>query len=196
MASLPSKPVRKKISIGVLVLIAAVPLLYFGVVRPMQVRQEKARFERASAQLDNVRFQIEAKIGNADEVNVYKKCDRANMKYQRGPLVCFVGLNMRYKNKDASTATQLMRQTSSFGTGQTRKGVLPLKGESFIPRDTQKGTQQFYQDYSPVERTDCSFAFSYPSDNDHDSLLTETEDFVIGLSCSSGAKAEHYPVDK
>lgn len=178
---------------GLLIFVAVGVLGWFFAIKPILAAQEKKRFEKASASLQQLADEIQAKIGKADEVVKEESCGRAHLKNARGPLLCDTGYILVFKNKIAEVATRLMFQIGDFSAGKLRKGndfgiaSGEKDGFKFMVRENGDTGQIFYQDLSDRFKLGCSASYRHE--------IEETVGiFTFEISCGNKALAEHFPL--
>jgi|GEM_PF-1302960 len=185
-----------KIYLGLVFVVVLGAASYFLVYKPYSIYKDKEKFTKAEASLDPIYNQIVAKVGKPDEVKKYQNCDRPNLKSGQGSLSCNVGINMWYKNKNYSQSNILMQEIVSLNNSAIRIGSSITEGSSFVPTDTNKGLQIFYQSIKSVSGLSCTNGYRYPVipslEEQFNSMYSEN--FEIHVSCSGPAKAQYYPM--
>lgn len=166
---------------------------YGLVVRPLQIRSQKQNFDKAEVSLDALAIQIQDKIGKADETKKEKSCDRAHLKSESGPLGCGITVALLYKNSDAVGSNKLMEDVLKLRDGSVRIGSGTAHGSAFVSKNTQSGTQIFYEDIAADDPITCVISYRYPSALDQNTI-TEDDSFALGLSCNGPAMKEFYPL--
>jgi hypothetical protein len=191
--STKTKSRLNNVFLGLLILVAVGVLGWFFAVKPILAAQEKKRFEKAAASLQQLADEIQAKIGKADEVTKEESCGRAHLKNDRGPLLCDTGYKLVFKNKNAADATGTMLQIAKFSSSELRKGndfglVSDEKSEfEFSVRKNGHTGQIFYQDLSDRFSLGCSASYRHEIEKTIGILTFE-------ISCGNKSLAEHFPL--
>ena len=167
-------------------------IVFFFVIRPLQIRSQKQSFDKAEASLDTLATQIQEKIGEADEVKKEESCGRANLKSEEGPLICSTRAYLLYRNTDSLVSSRFMTTLSKDNSSSLRIGSGSAKDKSFIPITSQRGEQTFFQDFSNDTEPNCSYTYSYPA-TDREFAVTG-ENFEVGMICGGPALKEYYPL--
>jgi hypothetical protein len=189
--STKTKSRLNNVFLGLLILVAVGVLGWFFAVKPILAAQEKKRFEKAAASLQQLADEIQAKIGKADEVTKEESCGRAHLKNDRGPLLCDTGYMLVYNNKGIEEATQMMKEASAISTSPLRRGVgfdaqaRELDTMVFYLRANGKTDQSFFQDLDDRDKLNCTAAYSHVIDS-------SIQRFEIDISCGNNSLAEHF----
>lgn len=171
-----------KIFLGIVV---ASTVAWFLVINPYLIAQEKKRFEAASAELDKLAQQIQAKIGAAQEVKAENFCNRPNLKFAKGPLSCYVTNDLMYTAIDELSANNLTNSLKSISDEPLREGAVFMKGTSF---DKNEDRRQFiFQSLPNIYNLSCTNTYSYSSNQ------TE-KNYIVHISCGSSARSEYFPL--
>ncbi len=168
-------------------------VIFGGIVRPLQVRTQKQNFAKAEASIDALAAKIEQTIGKPDETKKTKTCDRANLKFEQGPLGCNITVSLLYKNSEQAKANQLMETLSKLNSSKLRVGSGSSRGLSFVSKDVTQGAQVFYQDAPKIENLTCVFGYRYPSGINQVDPPRNEEGFAVSISCGGPAMAEFFP---
>jgi preprotein translocase subunit YajC len=182
----PRLPKVNKWVLGLIIILLPF-LIYFLIVRPLQINHQRNQFKKAEVQLNSLADQIQAKIGKADQVKIETSCDRANIKFSKGPLVCDSSTYLTYKNIDPAKASLFMAEVAKLGTGSLRSGSSSALGQEFRGGSLGSIDQIFYQNFTSIENLACAFSYDYPTGGDLQKNLK------IGAGCSGPAMAEIYP---
>src|SRR3989344_6777709 len=168
---------------------------YFGIYKTIAVKQEKDRFLKAQASLEDLSKQIEAKIGKPDQIKRDRSCGYSSpfsMFDKRGYRSCFVGVYILYENKGLEDANSKMSQISPLISAKLYPGAGEKYQKEFIPV-TQNNHQSFSQDYKNFGEISCSVSYSYPQFPTFSTDTFQTtfkENFQVILSCGGDARAE------
>lgn len=185
-----TKPKIKKILIyGVLAVAIIGAAIYIFLIQ-----REKAQFNQAEKEIDALYAQIVEKVGKPDQEKKEKSCDRPNLKFDKGPLSCFVGKYLLYENKSASTSTEILNRIFSLGTGSLRHGSAAATGASFSDSVKIAGDQRFFQDLATQSSLSCNFSYTYPSIEQDEFIASSPSALVIGISCYRPALLEYFPL--
>lgn len=193
MAQTKTQKILRYVIYSLLGLVVAGTLSYVLVIRPLQVRNQKANFDKAEASLDTLAKQIETLIGKPDEIKKEKSCDRANLLSEKGPLVCTVSEYILYRNRNSEESTQFMEKLSGLSKQAIRTGSVSATNQRFVSALTIKGEQTFYQDFDLISGLNCSFSYSYPATQRE--FITSGENFEAGIICSADSMSEFYPLN-
>jgi hypothetical protein len=164
-----------------LLLIVVGSLAWFFIINPYLIRQEKQRFESATAELEKLSQQIQAKIGQSGSVVEDNSCDRPNLKSEKGPLSCDVGYELTYSEVSAEEAFTRIGIVKDISQKPLRIGSVNMKSLTFLENSER---QTIFQDLSLDTDHSCFVSYSY-----------DVNVFSILLSCGGPARAEHYPVE-
>jgi len=190
------KKYANKIFLGFVFVVGLTAVSYIFVYRPYSIRQDKERFTKAEASLDEVYNQIVAKVGKPDEVKKDNNCAYANRVYGKGPRSCSVGIYLLYENKNSSSASSTMADVAPIIGSKIYAGPGERDQTNFVPVQLNK-TQSFSQDYKQFGEIDCGIDYLYPvsPSNQNDTFQTSfDENLEITLICGGPAKAEHFTV--
>jgi hypothetical protein len=166
-------------------------LIYFLIVRPLQVNHQRNQFKKAEVQLNSLADQIQAKIGKADQIKIERSCGYANTPFTRGPRSCSADINLLYSQEDLVGANSLMSKTMTFSNEKLRIGSASANGQTFTEIKPRSGSQVFYQNFHNGSDLSCTFSYAYPARSIGG---TAGKDLEINLGCSGPAMAELYPV--
>jgi hypothetical protein len=193
-------PKRLLITLGVLALGGLA--IYVAVVRPIQVRMEKARFERAATELEGVYEQIVSIAGKPDDVKRKKSCDYASRVFENGPLGCLVRVSLLYAEKDSSSANNILGSVRS-------KFDHPVVGQSvsrnyFIAYGDATAKSAGPVNQILAQRLDiggvglsCGLEYIYPANPKYEQIhsVQSQENIEIIISCTGDAMAPYYTVE-
>ncbi len=166
--------------------------LFVVVVRPLQIRNQKAQFDKAEASLDALVLEIEAKIGKADEVKKEKSCGRANLKNAEGPLICSVSVDLLFASTDVNSANGSLQKLLGSNNKKLRIGSAAAEGTSFLPTSEKRSDQTFFQDFQTASEPSCAYSYRYPANEGVFKL--GGENFEVGMTCGGPAFKEYYPL--
>lgn len=180
-----TRPKTKKDWVRIIFALLALALtIYFCIIRPIQVRYERRQFEGLYTQAKALSKDIESVTGSPDATQLIKDCGRASWVYGGGPLSCWVGVRLTYKNVSIEQANGLLNKAKS-----------PVK--PYVKYDgTDEGfnTKMRYDDdlgqdliISNGDRS-CSVRYYYEK-------LTPPE-MTISVGCGGSAMLPHYPLVK
>ena len=178
---------------GLLVLVIFGLLAWFFVINPYLIRQEKKRFETASASLKQLSEEIQTKIGKANEVIRSETCGYASAKFERGARSCAVTTKLTYLSADLNKSNEFLSTISEYIGGVLYPGAGNFEQTQFedVPRAEQSFTQEFYKSGYL-----CKIAYQF---TDISKLKVahndKTDGLLLSLNCSGSAEAEHFPVE-
>ena len=185
-----TKPKIKKILIyGVLAVAAIGAGTYIFLIQ-----REKAQFNQAEKEIDALFAQIIEKVGKPDQEKKEKSCDRPNLKFDKGPLSCSIDRYLLFSNKDASSATEILKKVSVLGNGNLRLGSAATTGVAFSDNIQRSGDQRFFQNLESHTTLSCNLSYTYPADEQNIFTVNSQGAIIIGLGCYSSAMVEHYPL--
>jgi hypothetical protein len=193
-----AKPQLPKVNKWILALvILALPfLIYFLIVRPLQVNHQRNQFKKAEVQLNYLADQIQVKIGKADQVKTEKSCAYASRTYGKGPRGCGIIVYLFYANRNAEKSTALTLGSSALlGTKLTQFGDVAT---GFTAANMRDGEQNINQDYGHIDSLSCGVQYTYPVKEKLNQPFKpiNSENLQIALSCGGPAMTEFYPVEK
>jgi hypothetical protein len=160
------------------------------------VRQDKKRFEKAEASLDELYAKIVATVGKPDQEKQDKSCAYASREFEKGPLGCAISVSALYENTTFGAANSKMTQITPLISNKVYPGPGEKYQTNFVPL-AENNNQSFAQDYKKFVSISCAVDYIYPAYPSYSSSPFQTkytENFQIELSCGGSAKAEHYPV--
>ena len=189
------KKYANKVFLVLVFVVGLTAVSYVFVYRPFAIRQDKERFTKAEASLDEVYNQIVAKVGKPDEVKKDKSCHYANRAYGKGPRSCSVGIYLLYENKNSSSASSITEKLAAIaGTKLTLFGEKTTA--SFIPSENKRGDQTLTQENKTIEGLACSTDYIYPvlPSSSKRFQPVSSENLEVVIACGGPAKAEHFTV--
>lgn len=194
----------KKISKTALIVLGGLLILYLGIIRPIVVRMEKAKFEKAATELEGLYSQIVAKVGQPDQVSRDKSCGYASRDFQRGPRSCSVDITFVIKNKDAAASTALAVDISKIigtelysevrVTGKTSPVFIDYQDP--ILNHSGPVDESMAQGFKSNSGLQCSIRYTYPDVPWASRAPKIAENFKVELGCGGDAIAEFYHLDK
>jgi hypothetical protein len=185
------KQIVKKLPLILVALLVVGLLGYFLAYKPYAVKKDRELFTKAEATTEEMYSKVIATIGQPDQLQREKSCDRANLKSEKGPLLCDVSINLQYSDKDLSNSNDVLHSLQSLGTSPIRIGSGAANGNEFVSPTNQKGLQMFFQDYTHIGKLNCTLGYIYPYEGTNTPAAQGIE---VALSCSGPAKAEHFPL--
>jgi hypothetical protein len=196
----------KSLPIYCLILVGLTAFSYFIVYQPYAVRQDKKRFEKAEASLDELYAKIVATVGKPDQEKKDKSCVYSspfNEFQTKGDLSCAVDLYFLFSPKSLASSNYVMAAMSKIiGTSpHNSQGEHDYLGrpnpKNFVGYNGRGLSQKFSQNLNiQFDNVSCGISYIYPVvalfDKEFSNLATENLEII--LDCSGSARAEHYPV--
>ena len=170
---------------------------YFGIYKTIAVKQEKDRFLKAQASLEDLYSQIEAKIGKPDQVKREQSCSYSSVEFGKGSLRCGSAIYLIYTNRDYQTSNTLMSEVQPLVGTKLYERLARKELTAFVSSKQVSTKQGFSQGYKIFGGISCAVSYSYPNSSMYPSDIfttTSSENFQISLSCSGDSIAEHFPV--
>jgi hypothetical protein len=191
----PRLPKVNKWVLGLIIILLPF-LIYFLIVRPLQINHQRNQFKKAEVQLNSLADQIQAKIGKADQAKTEKSCSYQSQAYGKGPRSCNARVSLLYPGKDAAEANRLMQEVSSFGKPDLRNSRGSSAPLDFSDAVDKRSDQVFYQSIPELSGISCGFQYIYPvvtrlASPFHPQTIDSLE---LDISCHGSAMAEFYPV--
>ena len=185
---------RKYYKYGLYGLVALVVLGVAG--REVLIYRQKAEFGKAEKEIDALYAQIVEKVGKPDQEKKEKSCNRPNLKFEKGPLSCFVASYLLYENKNLEQSNNLMVEISSLGNQPLRIGSVSSQANAFTYPPRRNGDQVFFQSLGTKTPLSCTFSYVYPAKEQDEFKLNSETGFEIGIDCGGPAILEYFPVKK
>jgi len=173
---------------------------YVFVYSPYSIRQDKERFTKAEASLDEVYNQIVAKVGKPDEVKKDNNCAYANRVYGKGPLSCGTDILFVYSVNNEGSANSILTSVNNMFTGSRQNFSITYvpKIHSFSALKDRKDFQEVNEDLvEKLTKISCYLTYKYASYDNAllpISFLNNSQNIVVELGCGGPAKAEHFTV--
>lgn len=198
MAQIKKQHFIRYVVYGVLGLAAVSCIVYFFIIKPIQIRNQKQNFAKAEARLDDLEKQIEQKIGKPDQIKKDKSCSYASRVYERGPRVCGISIYMLYANRNLDFANRTLKSATDLVGTKLYNQLLRDEASEFTPYDGRGASQSFSQALPNPGNLNCSIQYLFPVVPLHDKTFPDAsgENVEIALSCGAPAMAELYPVKK
>jgi hypothetical protein len=156
------------------------------------------RFKQAESVVEDTYAQIVSRIGEPDQVERVRNCDRANLKNARGPLLCNVDIDLFYENRPSGESNRLLELISQTSTSKIKSGFGGSPDTLRFKDIAEKNVEQIYfQHLKEVYGLSCGFSYRYPATFKFEKvsfLVTHAENFLVSFGCGGRAKAEHYPL--
>jgi hypothetical protein len=191
--STKTKSRLNNVFLGLLILVAVGVLGWFFAVKPILAAQEKKRFEKAAASLQQLADEIQAKIGKADEVIESRSCGYSSAKFSKGNLSCAVRVELNYLGYDLSKSNRALTDVSGLIGSTLYPGAGNFDTSSF--EDMAPAEQSFSQGFEKANLS-CKAAYLYTdSTKFRTARPDETSGLVISLNCSGSSLAEHFAID-
>lgn len=164
-------------------LIVVIPnVIYWGVVRPIQVRLEYRQFQQAEQEIEKLSQDLETITGTPDHSVLTKNCGRSEQKYTKGPRICTVSKQLSFKGFSPESSTDLMHKLSSLSASSLRVGS-GASDPALIFKKPTSYPQVYYQKVESDSSLNCTFGHHYLQDGE----------FRVSVSCNKTAIAEYYP---
>lgn len=175
----------------VVVVIAAIILISFGIKHGSEVAAEKQSYKEADAQITSFVNDAAKLAPSTKEIKRY--CSRTSEEYSEGNLSCTIDGTVEYAGLDTGAQKQVMSALDA------RQQKLSWK---FAYDNTQSNQRYSYSNYvqSKVYRSDdllCGIHYEYKEDNNQKPILVGDKTVLsVGIDCSGRALSEYYPVAK
>lgn len=175
-----------------MLIIVAVPnIIYWGGVRPVQVRLEYRQFQQAEQEIESLSQQIIEKIDTPNPVEKKQRCGYSSAKFSRGTRRCHVSTSFTYRN------LKIEDVNSKYETATEIIGTMPYhflgrnEVTSFVSSTDYSG-QEFSQSLNLDQELNCQASYSFTYEEPRSRIVSG--DLKVSLSCSKEALAEYYPV--
>jgi hypothetical protein len=190
---------KLKDPINLLVLLGgfgAVLVIGYLAYTPYAAAKERRQYDQAAQKLEELIPQIESLAGKADAIERTKTCDRPNLKYAKGPLNCSVGIYLLYTNSDARTSSEKKDSVSGISSLPIRSTSIDTSDTNFVPKDSVRAQQVFFQDLFSAFGLKCTTSYRYPATDRSKEFGARTDESMdITVNCGGPAKAEHFPIE-
>jgi hypothetical protein len=180
---------------GLLILVASALLLYFFVIRTLQIRHQKQNFAKAEASLDALEKQIEEKVGKPDQIKKDKSCSYISQEFGTGPRNCNINISFLFSNNDALASTEKMKKISAFTGTDIKDNLNKISQQGFRPLNERKINQIFYGDLGDQYDLSCALQYTFPVYPTQGNTIQpqDSEKFQVDIGCQGPAMIEIYP---
>lgn len=186
----------KKVLLVIAVVILAI-IGFFG-YRQFAIVQEKRHFEQAYEDIEKLRQEIAAELGEPTAVEQEKSCGYSSAKFSRGSLGCMVGAKIVYGVTDPEKATELKDQAYSLIDSSTYATPTSSSDDGFKGFGALSEDAYQYISYGLDTSYDlaCQVGFYLTTRSHSPAQINSGEGaFVISFGCSNNESlAEHYPL--
>jgi len=174
-------------------------LSYVLVIRPLQIRHQKAQFDKAEANIDALALQIENTIGKPDDSKKVKSCSYASREIGKGPRGCGIQYGSVYGVKDSSSAYSVHQKLEEvLRSSSSPFSITYSSGKTFSPLMTDNQVQTSgYDIAADNSNIHCSINLTYAKSKNSDLLISsnsQSENLSIELSCGGPAMTEFFPL--
>lgn len=207
------QPRRSVAVAGVIALVVGIGFLVHYSLQQRAVNADRARFAAAQADVQTVAGQITAAVGKPSDRKDGGKCSYAHQKFSKGPLSCEVYSYLAYGVSSPSAVNKIVKKAEKIAglnsSPWTFKAVTE-KPHQFVGGVNYSNNFVELRDLFDTEiksnlytnksnSMDCAISFIY-----HNSLsnlssypsfsINTSQALLLDIDCSSGSKAQIYPV--
>lgn len=175
-----------------LLIVVLVPnIVYWGAVRPVQVRLEYRQFQQAEQEIEALSQKIIEKTGTPTSVEKKQRCGYSSAKFSKGTRRCHVGTFFIYKNVDVGAINSKYEAATEL-VGTKSYHFLGRNDITLFVSSTDYSGQEFSQNLNFDKELGCQVSYSFTYEEPRSRI--ESGDLKVSLSCSKETLAEYYPV--
>ncbi len=184
----------KKVLLVIAVVILAI-IGFFG-YRQFAIVQEKRHFEQAYEDIEKLRQEIAAELGEPTAVEQEKSCGYSSAKFSKGRLGCAVSKSFAYVadsdefNSRFQSTQNVIAKSEVFSVGSGGDDTLGYADESI-------GSIGKTFSLSSKHNMNCFVSYFFakpPNPRLKIEAATDRYNFSVRISCSKEAGFEHYPL--